>query len=921
MDYRQSLNLPQTEFPMKANLTQREPVRLEKWNNEGSYAKLQQICQRENRPKFILHDGPPYANGHIHLGTSINKILKDFVLRSRTMDGYWCPYTPGWDTHGLPIELNVIKQLGEKRHKLTPLELREKCKEYAFGFVDIQRKDFQRLGVWADWQNPYLTLHHQYEASQIRVFGAMANKGYIYKGLKPVYWCASCETALAEAEIEYEDHDSHSIFVKFRVTEPKDLPTDKPLSAIIWTTTPWTLPANLAVCVHPDFIYALVEVGDEYYIVASELVESVAKQLGWSHYHSVVTKTGKELEGVVCQHPFIKRSSPIILGDHVTLEQGTGCVHTAPGHGMEDYIVGLRYGLDILTPVDSKGYLTQEAGAYQGQFVFDADKNIIEDMKRSGALLANDIISHSYPHCWRCHNPIVYRATEQWFASVDGFREEALSSIDEVQWIPHWGKDRIKGMVTDRGDWCISRQRVWGVPIPVFYCQDHHHVLLNQDTIEAVAKLFEKEGANGWFAHTAEEILPADAACSECGCKKFVKETDIMDVWFDSGSSHASVLNGYPNLTWPADLYLEGSDQHRGWFQASLLTSVAAFGQPPYKAVLTHGFTVDSEGKKMSKSVGNVIDPQSVIDKYGADILRLWVASSDYRGDLRFSYENMDQVAEVYRRIRNTARFLLGNLHDFSKKEYVPYQERETIDQWAVNRAHKIQQRVIDAYRDYEFHVVFYTVHNFCSVDMGGFYLDVIKDRLYCEDRDARSRRSAQSSLYDILMLLVKQIAPIMPFTAEEIWEYVKVQDREEESVHFTTWAKDTIAFDQKLEELFEPVLRLRKLASRGLEQARNEKMIGSSQEAELAVYVKDEQLYRSLEAYMEKLPEYFITSQVTLYPTKAMESALPGVIVDEEDITVVVRKTDKTKCPRCWRHIVEEETLCQRCQDTMSNS
>lgn len=921
MDYRQTLNLPETSFPMRANLAQREPERLKAWESERAYERWIEKGQQEGREPFILHDGPPYANGHIHLGHTVNKVLKDFVIRSRAMAGYVTPYVPGWDTHGLPIEQQVLKETGVNRHAMSVVDFRRKCREVALRYVAIQRDEFKRLGVWADWDNPYLTLHPQYEAEQIRVFGAMAANGHIYRGLKPVYWCPHCETALAEAEIEYEDHRSDSIFVRFEVTDGKDvLPADCKTYVMIWTTTPWTLPANLAIAVHPQYDYVLVQAGDAQYVVAEGLLESLASALEWEAPSVVRRMKGSELEGVVCRHPFIDRPSTVVLADYVTLEQGTGCVHIAPGHGLEDYQVGLEYGLEVLAPVDGAGRFTEEAGRYAGLPVLEANKQIIADMKEAGSLLHHVTVEHSYPYCWRCHNPIIFRATEQWFASVDRFRDEALEAIKEVEWIPAWGEDRITAMVQDRGDWCISRQRVWGVPLPIFYCRDCKEPLITEDTIEAVATLFEKEGSDAWFTYKASEILPEGTRCA-CGGTEFDKEKDTMDVWFDSGSSHAAVLLHHGMLRRPADMYLEGSDQHRGWFQSSLLTAVATTGKPPYKAVLTHGFTVDAEGRKMSKSLGNVIAPQKVIQRYGADILRLWVASADYRADLRLSDEILGQIADAYRRIRNTARFLLGNLGDFDPaQDRVPEEELPELDRWAVGRARRLMQRVMKAYEDYEFHTVYHAVHNFCAVDMSGFYLDVLKDRLYCETTDARARRASQTALQEILLVLVQAIAPILPFTAEEIWEHLHEAVRTEASVHFTTWPKE-LSWDEELDRRWEQLLAVRRVATRAIEQARSEKMFGSSQEAKVCLYVKDEGLYEALTAFASDLAELFIVSKVSLHGPDAQVRE-DGVKVADKDVEVVVVHTDDEKCPRCWRfvkpHGTAEEELCDRCAEVM---
>jgi isoleucyl-tRNA synthetase len=926
VDYKQTVLVGKTAFPMKASLAQREPQRLAKWESEGYYQKLQEQGKAAGLPKFVLHDGPPYANGHIHIGTAMNKVLKDMIVRSKSMDGYYAPYVPGWDCHGLPIELQALKTAGLDKNTSGPLAVRKRCREFAFSYIDIQREEFRRLGVWGDWGDPYLTLRPEYEAKQIEIFGIMAEKGYIYKGHKPVYWCADCETALAEAEIEYYDHTSHSIYVRFRVTNDQGLldAANNEVYCIIWTTTPWTLPANLAICLHPDYEYALVAVGEAQYLIAKELVENVAQELGWTEYNVIRTMKGNSLEGVETRHPFIERTSPLILGDHVTLDAGTGCVHTAPGHGLEDYEVGLRYGLDVYAPVDAQGRFTAEAGKYAGLKVTAANQVIIDDLTANGSLLQTAKIVHQYPHCWRCKHPVMFRATPQWFASVDGFRREALDAIQKVQWIPRWGIDRINGMVKERHDWCVSRQRYWGVPIPIFYCQDCGEHLINQDTIKAVAELFRKEGSDAWWQHEAADILPAGTVCPHCQSTNFRKESDIMDVWFDSGSSHAAVCSQRPELKWPADLYLEGSDQHRGWFQSSLLTSVAAYGQAPFAAVLTHGFVVDGEGRKMSKSLGNVIAPDEVINKYGADILRLWVASADYRGDVSISPTILEQMSEVYRRIRNTARFMLSNLGDFSSEDRVSYEELPELDRWALMRAEQLRARVAQAYRDYEFHVLHQAVHNFCTVDMGGFYLDVIKDALYCDAANSQRRKAAQTTLADLLLTLVELVAPVLPFTAEEIWEYLPQEMRTAESVHFVRWRElDDKRLDKELELRWNQLFDIRKIAARALEQARAQKLIGTGNEATLHLYVNEAD-QALLASFAASLPTLFIVSQVHLHAYD--EAKVAGITESEDDVTVVVERASGLKCDRCWRYseqVGENEThqsLCVRCADVVSH-
>jgi len=927
MDYSKTVQLPQTQFPMRARLAEREPERLKQWEQKGLYHKLQEQGKADGRELFVLHDGPPFANGHIHLGTALNKILKDMVVRSKSMEGYRAPYVPGWDTHGLPVEWQMVRELGEETRRRGIVEFRKACRDYALKYVDIQREEFKRLGIWGDWENPYLTLAPEYEARQIEVFGEMARKGYIYKGLKPVYWCATCETALAEAEVEYADHRSPSVYVKFPVRDGKGLfQDDRKTSFVIWTTTPWTLPANLAIALHPDFDYVEAEAGSERFVVAEGLLPAVAAKLGWREPRVLGRFKGHELEGVETSHPFIDRPSPIILGEHVTLEQGTGCVHTAPGHGLEDYEIGQKYGLAVLAPVDEKGRFTQEAGKYAGLTLEEGNEVITRDMKADGTLLLMETIEHSYPHCWRCKNPVAFRATEQWFASVEGFRQEALSAIDRVKWVPSWGIDRIRNMVAERTDWCISRQRAWGVPLPIFYCEACGEALLTEESIRSVAELFRREGSDAWFVRSAGEILPEGTTCAKCGGREFRKEKDIMDVWFDSGSSHAAVLENNEELAWPADMYLEGSDQHRGWFQSSLLTAVATKGEPPYRSVLTHGFIVDGEGRKMSKSLGNVIVPEEVIQRFGADVLRLWASSADYRGDIRVSFEILEQMAEVYRRIRNTCRFLLGNLGDFDPgKDRVPFEQMEEVDRWAVRRVYRLLSRCVKAYQEYAFHIVHQQVHNFCAVDMGGFYLDVIKDRLYCDAPNANTRRSSQSAMAEILVILAKLIAPILVFTADEVWEHMPAALKEAESVHLTRWPKVELAADPDFDDRWERLLSVRRAVARALERARNEKLIGSSQEAAITL-VLGKADYDQLQKLEKELAALFIVSGVRLVLGPA-ESLKAGAVVEKDgEMEVHVLRADGEKCERCWRYErsvgedADHPTLCRRCSDVVRN-
>jgi len=918
MDYSKTLNLPKTDFPMRANLPQREPKIQEFWDENNLYALARK--KKADQPKYILHDGPPYANGDIHLGTAMNKILKDIVLKSRSMMGYDTPYVPGWDTHGLPIELKAIKAAKLNRHAMDSLELRKNCKEYALKYMDIQREQFKRLGVWGDWDNPYLTLKPEYEAKQIEIFGEMAKKGHIYRGLKPVYWCSDCETALAEAEVEYAEKESSSIYVKFSAYAGLEELVENYKAGktfvVIWTTTPWTIPANYAISVNPDFTYALVQVEDEVWVLAEDLVENMMKTCSIQEYKLLETISGRKLEGVKCKHPFYDRDSLVILGDHVTLEQGTGCVHTAPGHGMEDYFVGLKYKLPISAPLNNQGKFTAEAGKFEGLFYAKANQAIIDELKEIGALVYSEKFKHQYPHCWRCKKPVIFRATEQWFASVDGFREEALKAIEDVQWIPAWGEERIHNMVADRSDWCISRQRVWGVPIPIFYCDKCNKELINDETTKAVVDLFAKEGSDAWFVKSAGEILAPGTVCPECGHTEFRKEKDIMDVWFDSGSSHAAVLETRDELRRPADLYLEGSDQHRGWFQSSLLTSIAGRGDAPYKAVLTHGFVVDGEGKKMSKSIGNVIYPKDVIKELGADVLRLWVSSSDFKNDVRVSKDILKQMSEVYRRIRNTCRYILGNINDFNPQtDAVAYQDMLEIDRWALLKLQKLLKRVVAAYQEFDFHVLYHAIHNFCAVDMSAFYLDILKDRLYTSGTTSLERRSAQTAMYEILLTLVKLFAPVLTYTAEEIWQYLPENAKEDISVFLTTLPEAKGEYeDAELEARWDRILELKRDVAKALEMARASKTIGQSLDAAVEIYLGEEN-YNFFKDYAALLPTILIVSQAKLVLQAAPAEAYQG-----ETAGVLVKPAGGKKCTRCWVYSEEigQDTahpeLCPRC-------
>ncbi len=922
MDYRQTLNLPKTDFPMKANLAKREPEILKVWEEKGIYHQLSQ--QAKGRPKYILHDGPPYANGNIHIGTALNKILKDFIVKSKFMTGFNSPYVPGWDCHGLPVEHEVEKSLGSKKGELSVVEIRRRCRDYAAKYVGIQREEFKRLGVFGEWENPYLTMNFAYQATIVREFGKFLLNGSVYKGKKPVHWCPTCKTALAEAEVKYEDHRSPSIYVKFKMVSEigKDFPNLKrePISVIIWTTTPWTIPANLAIAVHPDFNYVAVDVGGEVYILAEGLLEGVMEKFGIQKYQILEKFLGKRLEGLKCRHPFLGRDSLIILASYVTLDAGTGCVHTAPGHGQEDYESGVQYGLEIYSPVDDDGRFTKDVPFFAGQFVFDANAAVNRKLAEVGALLKEEVMVHSYPHCWRTNDPIIFRATEQWFISMDkkGLRKNALKSINEVTWIPPWGRDRIYGMIENRPDWCVSRQRAWGIPIIVFYCSTCKQPLISQETIDHVARLFEAKGADIWFEEEADRLLPKGTQCTQCGGKVFSKEMDILDVWFDSGVSYAAVLENRDDLEFPASLYLEGSDQHRGWFHSSLLTSVGTRDRAPYLSVLTHGFVVDGEGKKMSKSAGNVIAPDEVISKLGADVLRLWVAAEDYKDDIKISNEILKRLADAYFRIRNTFRFLLGNLYDFNpERDRVPYHELYEIDRWALHRVQKLISRVREAYERFEFHVVYHSVQNFCAVEMSALYFDILKDRLYTFSSRSQGRRSAQTALYEILKALASLMAPILSFTSEEVWKYIPSDSGKAESIHLTQFpALSNEYLDDALNDRWERIWEIRAVVTKALEEARKEKAIGLSLDAQVHLYLP-EKIYQFLQPYQKDLKSIFIVSSVTLHPAV---SGPTSVAKDENELRAEVLLAEGKKCERCWNYDIsvgthkEHHTICQRC-------
>ena len=924
MDYGKTLNLPQTEFPMRGNLPAREPEILEKWEKEELYKSLME--KNEGKPSFILHDGPPYANGDMHMGHALNKTLKDIITRYKNMSGFKAPYIHGWDTHGLPIERQAIKKLGIDRDKVSVSEFRKLCREFAESHVANQKSQIKRLGSLGDFDRSYLTLKPEFEAKQIEIFGEMAKKGYIYKGLKPIYWCPDCETALAEAEIEYEQDKTNSIYVKFRVIDDKGIFQslgEENIYFVIWTTTTWTLPANVAIALNPAFDYSLIKAGGEVYVLASELAEGVMAEGGIEDYKEIARFKGSELEYIKCAHPFMDRESLVIVGDHVTLEAGTGCVHTAPGHGAEDYIACRPYKeIPIIVPVDSKGYMNEEAGEFCGLFYEKANEPIIERLKANNALYSIKEIIHQYPHCWRCHEPIVFRATEQWFASVDDIKEDALSAIKNVTWLPKWGEDRISAMVADRSDWCISRQRTWGVPIPIFYCKDCGKELITDETIKAVSALFKEKGSGAWYDLDASEMLPEGTKCS-CGCGEFTKEKDIMDVWFDSGSSHSGVLDVYPELSFPADLYLEGNDQYRGWFQSSLLTSIAAKGCAPYKMVITHGMIVDSDGQKMSKSKGNGINPQDIIEKYGADILRLWVTSADYKTDMRISQDILKQLSEAYRKIRNTARFILGNINDFDPdKDAVSDDKLTDLDRFALLKLKKLTEKVKDAYDAYEFHIIFHAIHNFCVVDMSNFYLDVIKDRLYTEKADGTLRRAAQTVMYRILDALTRLTAPVLAFTSEEIWQFMPHSEKDDKrSVLFNEMPDIKGDFGgADFEEKWEKLLAVKNDVAKALELARNEKAIGKSLDACVTLYT-DEETQKLLTGFDETLETLFIVSRVHISSEKR-EDCFKG----ESGVGISVSPAEGKKCERCWIYSktvgenAAHPTLCKRCAEVIEN-
>ncbi|PLY01939.1 MAG: isoleucine--tRNA ligase [Desulfuromonas sp.] len=926
MEYKDTLNLPQTEFPMRGNLPNREPEFIEKWQELDLQGKIEEAGA--GRPNFTLHDGPPYANGHIHIGHALNKILKDIVIKSKRMQGFYTPYVPGWDCHGLPIELKVDQELGKKKREMSKAEIRKECRAYAQKWITIQSEEFQRLGIFGDWENPYLTMTTDYEAATARELARFAERGCMYKGKKPVHWCPSCVTALAEAEVEYDDHTSPSIYVKFPFTD--ELPTElaelkgKKLSFVIWTTTPWTIPANLAVCLHPELPYVAVEVGTDVLVMAEGLYEQVMKNLEIEDYKVLATFQAPLFEKKTCRHPIYDRDSLLVLGDYVTLEAGTGCVHTAPGHGQDDYVTGLKYGLEIYNPVDDYGRYREDLEFFGKMNVkSDANPAVTAKLTEVGALLSESKMSHSYPHCWRCKKPIIFRATEQWFISMEAneLRQKSLKHINDVQWIPHWGRERIYNMIENRPDWCISRQRTWGVPITVLYCKKCGEAIADGKVMHHIADRFEQGGSDIWFEQEAKELVPAGTACGACGHDDFDKEMDILDVWFDSGVSHAAVLEQRDNLKTPADMYLEGSDQHRGWFHSSLLASVGTRDVAPYKAVLTHGFVLDEKGRPMSKSVGNVVAPEKVINKFGAEILRLWVATQDYRNDTRVGDHILQQVSEAYRRIRNTARYILGNLSDFDPAtDMVAAGDMQEIDRWAVSRLEDLVSRVEKSYDDYEFHVLYHAVHNFCSVDMSSFYLDILKDRLYTTKQASPERRSAQTAMYMIIDALTRLVAPVLSFTADEIWW--QLPGEREESVHLAGFPRfEKKLRDPELEERYKQLIAIRSDVTKALELARNEKTVGHSLDARVTIAASGD-AKALLEQYRDELATLFIVSQAELTDSLGAEAQSGDEV---EGLKVAVAKADGEKCERCWNYRTtvgtnsDHPSICSSCSDALS--
>ena len=917
-DFNATLNLPQTDFPMRAGLPKREPEMLSRWQKDDIYNEL--LKKNEGKPLFSLHDGPPFSNGNLHMGHALNKSLKDFITRSYAMRGYYTPYIPGWDNHGMPIESAIIKEQKLNHKAMNVADFRTACHNYAQKYVDIQSVQFQRMGVIGDWEHPYTTMSPSFEAEEVKIFGEMYKKGYIYKGLKPVYWCPKDETALAEAEIEYKDDPCTTVYVKFAMNDDlgklSHLDHSK-LFFVIWTTTIWTLPGNLGISMHPDVSYAIVKAPNgEMYIMAEALVEKVMNVAGIEGYEVIETHPGVFFENMIADHPFLPKTSRLLNADYVTTESGTGCVHTAPGFGADDYQTCRKYGMDMVVPVDDRGRHTDYAGKYAGLKTEESNPIILADMRESGALLASEDIVHSYPHCWRCKGPIIFRATPQWFCSVDAFKDAACEACDEVEWFPAWGIDRMKSMIRERSDWCISRQRKWGLPIPVFYCPDCGKPICNDESITAVSELFGKEGSNAWFLKEADEILPEGFACPHCGCNHgFTKEENTLDGWFDSGSSHYASMQRDQGF-WPATVYIEGLDQYRGWFQSSMLTAVGALGKgAPFKHCLTHDWTVDGQGRAMHKSLGNGMDPAEIINKYGADLLRLWAASADYHADMRCSDPIFKQLSQNYLKFRNTARYCLGNLDGFDANNLVSAEEMLPLDKWAMTKLGELIERCEKAYVGYEFNAVTHAINDFCVVEMSNFYLDIIKDRLYCDERNGLARRSAQTAMYLVLDTITKIMAPILAFTCDEIWQAMPHADSDDaRNVIFNEMNKAFTAYELPAEEMakWDNIIALRSDVNAVLEAARSNKLIGKSLEAKVslsAVNAEGEAALEMLKAF--NLAELFIVSKVSF---EQADSAVAGV--NFPGIAVAAAEAPGTKCPRCWTHSEEanEDGLCKRC-------
>ena len=931
-DYKKTLNLPATSFPMKANLTQREPETLKFWDKEDIYGIMTNTGNEKGR--YVLHDGPPYANGHLHMGHALNKLLKDFIVKSKNLQGYKAEYVPGWDCHGLPIELQVEHSLGDKKKDLPAHAVRKRCRDWANKFIDIQRKEFKRLGVLGTWDDPYLSMAPSYEAATARELAHFMGKGSVVRSKKPIHWCISCHTALAEAEVEYEDHTSPSVYVRFPLNDPrvKELfPVADPANAyvIIWTTTPWTIPDNMAVAAHPELDYVMVEHDGAFYLLAEGLLEANAKVYGWENPKVVGRAKGQALEGLKAHHPFYGRPSPLVLGDHVTLEAGTGFVHTAPGHGREDYDTGLKYGLEIYSPMDDEGRFLESVPFFAGLNVFEANPKVIEKLREVGNLMVEAKLTHSYPHCWRCKKPVIFRATTQWFIlmEADKLRQKALDAIkNDVEWIPAWGEARIYSMIENRPDWCISRQRTWGVPIIALLCEDCNEAWHDADWARDIADRFEKHptGCDYWFETDLSEIVPKGLACPSCGGSRWKKETDILDVWFDSGTSFAAVLEQRPECTFPADMYLEGSDQHRGWFHSSLLASVGTRGVAPYREVLTHGYVVDGAGKKMSKSVGNVVAPQEVIDKYGAEILRMWVASVDYREDIRISQEILNRQVDAYRRLRNTCRYILGNLGDFTPENAVAEKDMDPLDLFALDLVTHAHDRVQEAYRTYEFHKVFHTLHNLCATDLSAFYLDILKDRLYSSAPESAARRSAQTAMWRILLLLLRDMAPVLSFTAEEVFQHFSEPLRTVPVTVFALQGVDAPRFllDDTAREAWETLLAVRAEVSRAIEPLRKDGVIGHGLDSRVTIYA-DAALRKALDSLGTDLRPVFIVSQLLI---KDIAEAPSAAVAAEElpGLSVLVEKATGEKCERCWIYSEELNTdpefpgTCPRCAQVL---